>query len=218
MNPPANKRLRELELIIQEGLETFVEVGNALLEIRKDKLYEGQFDTFEDYCRMRWQMGLRQAQRSIKAAEIAENLRPMGRVQPIHERQLRPLTSLDIEDQREVWRQATDLMPEPTAKLVETIARAISDARRDVGVNHQLAISYQPTAKDIKIHEDGRRAIRFLGPICQLAKIEDFDPEFLANRDYEELVVWQVESAERVIVMAKAYIKAAKLKFPHVFT
>jgi hypothetical protein len=36
--PPA-VRLIELESVIETGIKTFVEVGNALLEIRDSKLY-----------------------------------------------------------------------------------------------------------------------------------------------------------------------------------
>ena len=44
-------RLAELEAIIETGTQTFVEVGNALLEIRKRRLYREQgYKTFEDYC------------------------------------------------------------------------------------------------------------------------------------------------------------------------
>src|SRR6476660_8234750 len=48
--------LNACEAIIQKGIQTFVEVGNALLEIRESRLYRGQYSTFEEYCRTRWAM------------------------------------------------------------------------------------------------------------------------------------------------------------------
>jgi hypothetical protein len=42
-------RRTELENVIERGLSTFVEVGNALLEIRDSKLYRETHPTFEAY-------------------------------------------------------------------------------------------------------------------------------------------------------------------------
>ncbi len=47
-------RLLECERVIERGLNTFVEVGAALLEIRDGRLYKNDYSTFEDYCRERW--------------------------------------------------------------------------------------------------------------------------------------------------------------------
>ena len=55
--------LQRCEETIQRGLHTFVEVGNALLTIRDKRLYQEQWATFEDYCRERWGMVRRQADR-----------------------------------------------------------------------------------------------------------------------------------------------------------
>ncbi len=41
------------ETTINAGLQTFHEVGNALLAIREARLYRQDFATFEDYCRQR---------------------------------------------------------------------------------------------------------------------------------------------------------------------
>ncbi len=39
------RRLTELESVIDRGLETFMEVGRALLEIRESKLYRKSYKT-----------------------------------------------------------------------------------------------------------------------------------------------------------------------------
>ena len=43
------KRLQFLEAIIERGQQTFIEVGNALMEIRESRLYLENYPTFEDY-------------------------------------------------------------------------------------------------------------------------------------------------------------------------
>jgi hypothetical protein len=66
-------------------------------------------DTFEVYCRERWSMSRPKAYRLMDAAQIADNLSPMGdNPSPVNERQLRPLASLSPEDQRTVWEQAVE--------------------------------------------------------------------------------------------------------------
>lgn len=105
------ERLAALEATIAQGLQTFVDVGNALLEIRDSRLYRTTHGTFEDYCRERWGMSRSYAHRTIEAAQVATNLLPIGNVIPATESQARPLAALPADLQREVWQQAVDTAP-----------------------------------------------------------------------------------------------------------
>lgn len=68
-------RLAELEAIIDHSIKVYyVEVGNALAEIREHKLYRAQ-STFEEYCRVRWDFARQTAYDYLKAAAVAENVR-----------------------------------------------------------------------------------------------------------------------------------------------
>ena len=104
-------RLGELETAIERGLKTFVEVGNALLEIRDARLYRAAHGTFEEYCRERWGMQRNYANKMISAAEVATNLGTIVPILPATESQARPLTSLPPEAQREVWERAVETAP-----------------------------------------------------------------------------------------------------------
>lgn len=129
LSPKRSARLRACETVIEKGLQTFVEVGASLLEIRDNRYYRQDFDTFEDYCRERWQISRPKAYRLIDAAQVAGNLSPIGDIQPTHESQVRPLAKLELEQQREAWQTATRLSPKPTAELVTKIVeKAIADA------------------------------------------------------------------------------------------
>lgn len=108
-------RFEQLEAIVERGVETFVEVGNALLEIRNLRLYRREFSTFEDYCRQRWQLSRRHAYELISAAEVVSNLCAMAHTLPSNERQVRPLAKLEPEQQREAWQLTTVINPNPTA-------------------------------------------------------------------------------------------------------
>lgn len=104
-------RFQQLEVVIEEGLKTFVEVGNALLEIRDSRLYRQEFRTFEDYCRDRWGMARSTAYQYIDAAATVENVRHGGHQIPTNERQARPLTKLEPEQQQEAWQRAVETAP-----------------------------------------------------------------------------------------------------------
>lgn len=103
-------RLTELEIIIDHGLQTFVEVGNALLEIRDSRLYREQYPTFEEYCRERWNFTRMRASQLIAAAEVVSNVNNCLQI-PANEAQARPLTKLTSQIQRTVWPIVVDTAP-----------------------------------------------------------------------------------------------------------
>lgn len=119
-------RLGELEQVVETGLTVFVKVGNALLEIRDSRLYRQQFPTFEAYCRERWGLSRPRAYQLLEAAAVVGNLNCLPMVDTISERQARPLTRLEPEVQREVWKEVLAETPheEITAKVVEEKAKA----------------------------------------------------------------------------------------------
>lgn len=60
-------RLAELESAIDRGLKSFIEVGTALKEIRRRRLYRDQHATFDAYCRKRWGLSRIHGHRLIRA-------------------------------------------------------------------------------------------------------------------------------------------------------
>lgn len=116
-------RLKELEAIVEQGLQTFYEVGKALVEIRDGKLYRETHKTFDDYCRDRWGIARRTVDRYISAAQVLENLRPIGLKIPTKENQVRPLNGLAPELQIEIWQEAVASAPNgiPSGALVKRL-------------------------------------------------------------------------------------------------
>lgn len=119
-------RLVTLEKVIQRGLSNFIEVGEALMEIRDKKLWEIEYKSFEYYCHKKWGMGQWYAYKTIAAAAAVRNL-DHGPIKPTTERQTRPLTKLDSPaDQREAWTEAVETSGgKPTAKHVEAAVESI---------------------------------------------------------------------------------------------
>ncbi len=120
-----NQRLDQLEDIVSKNLRAYYEVGIALLEIRESRLYRNGYETFEDYCRDRWDMGINYSEKIMNSAKVIDNLksRTNGTTQPQSERQTRPLTRLSAPLQIEAWKKAVETAPEGkiTAKHIEAV-------------------------------------------------------------------------------------------------
>lgn len=125
---PIHVRLAECEKVIERGLNTFVEVGNAIREIRDERLYRESFATFEEYCQTKWGWSRVHAHRHIEAANTAELL-PIGN-RPANEaqaRELAPLAKEDPDRAREVFTLALQDAAERGVKLTaQDVKQAVS--------------------------------------------------------------------------------------------
>lgn len=134
--------LARYEKTIERGLETFVKVGNALLAIRRDRLYRVTHATFEEYCVGRWQMTRAYADRLIGAAEVVGNLTPIGVVLPTTESQARPLTKLEPEQQIEAWQEAVETAP--NGKVTAAHVERVVDSKMAVHYSSETPEHYTP--------------------------------------------------------------------------
>ena len=87
-------RLVELEQAVDRGLQTFVEVGQALAEIRARMLYRASHGTFERYCRERWGFTRQRAVQFMDAAAVTTVVVKAGLPAPTNEAQARELVPL----------------------------------------------------------------------------------------------------------------------------
>ena len=109
-----SERLTVLEPIIREGMASFVEVGQALLEISDKRLYRATHSTFKEYCKDRWEMS---AQRAYQLCEAAEAVKAL------------PEKST-IVDKITTESQARELAKVPEAKRVEVLESAVSKSAK----------------------------------------------------------------------------------------
>ncbi len=84
-------RLAELEAVVDRGLQTFYEVGSALLEIREQRLYRQSHKTFEGYCRERFGFSDSRGRQLIAAAKTVTAVTEQGLPAPRTEREAREL-------------------------------------------------------------------------------------------------------------------------------
>jgi len=134
LTKPEYAKLQTLEGVITKGMQTFVEVGTALKEIRDSRLYRRDYSSFDKYTKGRWGWGVAHAKRLIAASVLIEELAPMG-ASPATERQARELGKIkDPKVRKEVWEQVieTHKPQEITAKVIlETVQKPGFTAQGD---------------------------------------------------------------------------------------
>ncbi|MCC5660327.1 hypothetical protein LC608_25790 [Nostoc sp. XA010] len=144
-----------------------MEAGKALTQLRDRKLYRSTHKTFEEYCRVRpwrWRshrFGFTRMAAALKIAsvKVMENLSTNGlqksdgskskkmstnglQILPTNERQIRPLTKLEPQQQREVWIQAVE---EAGGKTPSAWTDAFHHFKSSgVGANSGRCLPFQP--------------------------------------------------------------------------
>lgn len=190
--------LMEHEKVIEQGLATFIEVGNALLAIRDGKKYlHAGYGTFEDYCRQRWEFSRSRAHQLMDAAETTELVSTVvdkaesstSIVQPRSEGQLRPLAKLrnEPEKAREAWNDAVDDAGggQPTAKQVEkAVSRKVIKPDFGNGVSHparyssELMVVIRDLLDGFRDLEQWREHWRVLDPFAGTGRIHELRPDY----------------------------------------
>ncbi|MBA3011108.1 MAG: hypothetical protein KKF12_18080 [Proteobacteria bacterium] len=140
-------RFQECEKIIKKGLNTFLEVGGSLAEIRDNRLYRETHKTFEKYCKDIWDISRMHAHRQIQSYQMVlfleekcnqlvtnseldpeETPPQIEIILPVNEAQTRPLTKLDPDDQVKAWGMVLEQLNDGkklTASLVNKAAKQL---------------------------------------------------------------------------------------------
>ena len=158
--------LAECEQVIERGLATFVEVGQALMRIRDGKLYRREHPTFEAYCEHRWGFTRQRANQLIAGAEVVRAVttavvNEAAPPPPVAERQARELAPLldQPEELVEVWQGAVERTGGmPTAEKVREV-RTEHEYARAVEEFPELAPEASPSlppAEAVKVANDLR--------------------------------------------------------------
>jgi len=180
--------LERLEGVIHKNLQSFYEVGRALMEIRNRELYKikngGKYQTFETYCKGVWDFTGRHAERLMGSVSVIENTRPMGR-HPENERQARQLACLDPEKQIEVWQKAVETAPggKVTAAHIKRVVKEMT--KKEEPKPEKKETSKQKEKG--KVEHYPTYALNFATiAISQLERIPDDDPKRVEALDMVE--------------------------------
>lgn len=125
------RSLSKLEAEIEEKSKAFLEVGNALAEIRDKRLYRESHKTFEAYCKSRWGYEKSYSYDLIATKEVADFVRNCGQNGAlVTESQARELRKIPKEKRKEVFEAAVasapkgdDGVPQLTAKVIREAAK-----------------------------------------------------------------------------------------------
>ncbi|MBR8839754.1 MAG: hypothetical protein DSM106950_38585 [Stigonema ocellatum SAG 48.90 = DSM 106950] len=139
MTPEEVRDRLHLERQIEKA---FYLAGKALLELRDRRLYRSTHKTFEEYCRDRFGHSRQKSNYLIAAVDVFDNLTTIGcqnlpedlttnnlQILPTNERQIRPLTKLEPDQQRDVWQQAVTEAGNkaPSGKIVKDIIERLKE-------------------------------------------------------------------------------------------
>ena len=101
--------LTACEARIEKGRASFLDVADALAEIRDGRLYREGFATFEAYCRERWGFTRNYANKVMRAGEAVKNLPDGMDTMVSSERTARAVAKVAPESRVEVVREASEV-------------------------------------------------------------------------------------------------------------
>ena len=117
-------QLAQCEATIARGLQTFLEVGEALMVINTQRLYRQAYPSFQAYCQARWQMTKQRAYQLIDARTVHADLESTTVDSfPENESQFRALKRVPKEQRGDVWRQAVARYGTPNARQIDQIVK-----------------------------------------------------------------------------------------------
>lgn len=120
-------RFAALEEVVEKNLRGFIEIGDALREIKESGLFRDKFNTWEDYLNGRWGHAFnsrQQAARLMAASSVVENVQPTDEQRAqLKETHVRHLAKLEPEAQREAFDKALDASTD--GKLTEKLVREV---------------------------------------------------------------------------------------------
>jgi len=165
LSPGERERLDVFVKTVDEGMDTFLIVGAALIGIQEGKLYRETHPTFESFCKERWSMSRPRIYQLIASVKVVNNLsRGMSTtvVKPTHESQVRPLTALPPVQQVEVWNKAVETAPggKPTAAHVAAVvdAETTPRPRKRYGIRQNKDAPYNPKTPRQKLLAGGQKS------------------------------------------------------------
>lgn len=196
-------RYEVLKEKIRNWWEDRFKVGSALQEIRDQKLYKHEHETFEEFCQAEYGFERAHAYRLIGFAEVKASveLSPMGdKIQ--NERQARALAPVPVEQREEVIEKAAEKGP-VTAKAITEAAQEVVKAEPAKAAKEEKQQYLDKTGYPIPsaILEDWKRAADYASVLRQISAIKSGLKKGL---DESDLIFAEVTNTT-VSTLANAY-------------
>jgi hypothetical protein len=209
-------QLADLETVIERGLGTFVEVGDALAAIRDGRLYRSTHSTFEDYCQERWGFSRPRAYEMIHASEIVSSLSAIADTPaPRTESQARALAPLKANPEQ----MAAAMTAATEATAGRPTAAAITQAVKDLTAEHQAKVQdaaefrefideHTPAGFDAKADAELTRQRGEIRRLCRdMAGLPDPEELIEAQGDYMPRLIEACAIADDAFVWLDSFLK-----------
>lgn len=122
LTPVERSRYVELKPLILDGINSFVTVGQWLLEVSDNRLYREEYATFADFVQAECNISAPRAYQLCEAAAVIKSLPPESLPLVDNERQARALAKVAPAKRAEVLEKAA-LAGEVTAKSIREAAQ-----------------------------------------------------------------------------------------------
>ena len=133
----AQQEFERLDQIVRDGIQTYLKVGEALLEIKLRQLYKQEYDNWQDYCMDRVGYTARRVDQMIagwQAYTVIENARSENPQlpSPTSEYQIRPIATKDTDEIIGAWQDTTIIHGDnPSGRQVKEVATRRDAAERN---------------------------------------------------------------------------------------
>ena len=148
--------LDRCESFIRGGLRTFFDVGQALETIRNLRLFRDGFETFEEYCRVRWGISKTHANRQIAAADVMRLLNDKD-AEGLTEWDIRPLTRVPKKTAVGVWKEAKEKAKSAQVAVSNKILEAV--VSQVAGTKPKTRIKGKTSTRASTVLEELMRAV-----------------------------------------------------------
>jgi hypothetical protein len=186
LTPAETELLAKCEATIGKGIKSFQEVFGALLIVSDQRLYRADHATFEDYCRIKWDITSRHANRLMLAGGVVKNLKSDQLVSsvtaaiPENEAQARPLTPLTPPQQIEAARIVAKKPGKHTTKDFEEAAQKVSGKKpKDAKTSKLKEYEEEPRVQSYDPREDKADGETKAGVKGKTKSIDNSDLEML---------------------------------------
>jgi hypothetical protein len=214
LSPEQQVRLSQLETRIATGLSAFLDVAEALWEIKTEGLFRA-YGSFETYCQRRWNFSAHHAARILRSFDVARLLQENGDhplPENLPETLLRPLCPLEAPLQIAVWRLANEVSGgPPESRIISGLVRAVQHAI-DCGVKEDEKGTRDlrnPPRTSTSGHTD------FFTTLHQLAfGCSGFSAYFVVGQIDETTAKSHLAACQRMITMCHEAIEQIRVRFP----
>lgn len=142
--------LEQLETRIHAGLRTFIDVGNALAEIKAADGHKLKgYTSFEAYCEAEFGFGLRHGERLIQAAQVAQKVESMTGELPKNEAVAREIARVAYSPKAETNLKAVTKELKKEGKSLATATAEVVAKVVERVINPKPKVEQKPLVEEV---------------------------------------------------------------------